>query len=82
MASTTAAKIVEKIAPSGLMKPDQAAEYLQITSATLATWRSTNRRKLPFVKIGGQVRYRRQDLDQFIADGLQNAAPATQGAYL
>lgn len=70
----TAAAIVERIAPSGLMKPEQAADYLQITPSTLAVWRSTNRRKLAFVKIGGQVRYRREDLDRFIADGLKNAA--------
>lgn len=73
-AATTTAAIVDRIAPSGLMKPEQAAEYLQITPATLAVWRSTNRKKLAFVKIGGQVRYRREDLDKFIADGLRNAA--------
>ena len=74
MDAATSSAIVERIAPSGLMKPEQAAEYLQITPSTLAVWRSNNRKKLPFVKIGGQVRYRRQDLDQFIADGLRNAA--------
>lgn len=67
---------VEKIAPSGLMKPAQAAEYLQISATTLAIWRSTNRSRLPFVKIGGQVRYRRQDLDAFIAENLRNAEAA------
>ena len=74
MDATTTTSIVERIAPSGLMKPDQAAEYLQITPSTLAVWRSNNRKKLAFVKIGGQVRYRREDLDRFIADGLRNAA--------
>jgi excisionase family DNA binding protein len=74
MDAATTASIVERIAPSGLMKPEQAAEYLQITPSTLAVWRSTNRRKLAFVKIGGQVRYRREDLDKFITDGLRNAA--------
>ena len=42
----------------------------------LSVWRSTNRQKLAFVKIGGQVRYRREDLDKFIADGLRNAQTA------
>jgi len=63
--------ISERIAPSGLMSTDQAAEYLNIKPATLAVWRSTNRRKLSFVKVGGQVRYRRQDLDAFIEANLQ-----------
>lgn len=74
MDAATTSAIVERIAPSGLMKPEQAAEYLQIAPATLAVWRSNNRKRLAFVKIGGQVRYRREDLDQFIADGLRNAA--------
>lgn len=64
--------IANCIAPSGLMTADQAAEYLTIKPATLAVWRSTNRRRLAFVKIGGQVRYRREDLDKFIADNLRN----------
>lgn len=64
--------VVDRIPLSGLMKPEEAAEYLQITPATLAVWRSNNRKKLAFVKIGGQVRYRREDLDKFIADGVRN----------
>ncbi len=74
MDAQATASIVDRIAPSGLMKPEQAAEYLQITPGTLAVWRSNNRKKLAFVKIGGQVRYRREDLDKFIADGVRNAA--------
>lgn len=59
--------------PAGLMSQDQAAAYLNIKPGTLAVWRSTNRRKLAFVKIGGHVRYRREDLDKFIADNVCNA---------
>ena len=66
--------IAERIAPSGLMNPEQAAEYLSIKLATLAVWRSTNRRKLAYVKVGGQVRYRREDLDRFISDNLRNVS--------
>lgn len=70
---TAAGGIADRIAPSGLMKPEQAAEYLQITPSTLSVWRSTNRRQLAYVKIGGQVRYRRADLDRFIIDNVRNA---------
>jgi len=66
----------QKIAPSGLMKPEDAAEYLQISANTLCVWRSTNRKRIPYVKIGGHVRYRRQDLDAFITDNLRNAEAA------
>lgn len=73
-AATTPAAVIDRIAPSGLMKPEQAAEYLQITANTLQAWRSTNRKKLAFVKVGGQVRYRRADLDAFISANLCNAS--------
>ena len=72
MDAAATATIVDRIAPSGLMKPEQAADFLQIAPATLAVWRSTNRRKLAYVKIGGQVRYRREDLEKFIADNTRN----------
>lgn len=67
-------QVVERIAPSGLMTTDQAADYLALKPSTLQVWRSTNRKKLPFVKVGGNVRYRRQDLDAFIEQNLCNAS--------
>jgi excisionase family DNA binding protein len=72
MEAATTTAVIDRIAPSGLMKPRQAADYLQITENTLQAWRSTNRKKLPYVKVGGQVRYRREDLDQFIAINVCN----------
>lgn len=66
--------LVERIAPSGLLTPEQAAAHLGIKPQTLAVWRNTNRRKLPYVKVGSSVRYRRQDLEQFIESNLCNAA--------
>ncbi|MDT7514677.1 helix-turn-helix domain-containing protein [Rhodoferax mekongensis] len=65
--------VVKKIAPTGLLNTNQAAELLGIAPATLTIWRSTNRRKLAYVKIGSHVRYRREDLDRFIISNLQNA---------
>jgi len=53
---------------SPLLTIDQAAEYLAISKATIYTWRT---RRAGFgpraVKIGGNLRYRRSDLDQWIA---------------
>lgn len=74
MNAAPASPVVERIAPSGLMTTEQAAAYLAVKPATLMVWRSTNRKKLAYIKVGGAVRYRRQDLDQFIADNVQNAA--------
>jgi excisionase family DNA binding protein len=69
-----AATTAQKIAPSGLMTTEQAAEYLAVKPATLQVWRSTNRKKLTYVKVGGQVRYRRQDLDAFITENLHGSS--------
>lgn len=45
-----------------------AATYLKTTRQTLANWRSTKRHNLPYVKIGSLVRYKRQDLKQFVEE--------------
>lgn len=51
---------------SPLVDRTEAARYLGIAPSTLAVWACTNRYKLPIVKIGRRVKYRIQDLDQFI----------------
>jgi excisionase family DNA binding protein len=68
-----ASSIVSQLAPTGLFNTKQAATYLGIEAGTLTVWRSTNRRVLPYVKIGSQVRYRKEDLDKFISANLHNA---------
>ncbi len=49
-----------------LLATRAAAEFLGCTFATLNTWRCTGAVKIPFVKIGSLVRYRRQDLERFL----------------
>ena len=51
-----------------LLTRDQAAEFLNIRSQTLALWASTGRHNLPFVKVGRCVRYRRSDLEKWLAE--------------
>lgn len=48
-----------------LLTPEEAADFLQVSQITLAMWRSTQRYKLPYYKVGGSVRYKLQDLIQF-----------------
>ncbi len=55
------------ITRSDLLTRDQAAEYLGVTSRTLAVWACTKRYNLPYVKMGRLVKYRRVDLEAFIA---------------
>lgn len=59
-------------ADSILLTRREAAAYLGVAEQTLAVWKCTGRRSLPFVKIGRLVRYRKADLDAFILQHLQD----------
>ncbi|HET8663164.1 MAG TPA: helix-turn-helix domain-containing protein [Nocardioides sp.] len=56
----------------GILTIDQAAAYLSIPKTTLYTWRT---RRAGFgpraVKLGGCLRYRRSDLDAWVAEHLE-----------
>lgn len=55
------------ITGSNLLTREQAAAYLGVTARTLAVWACVKRYNLPYVKVGRLVKYRRADLDAFIA---------------
>lgn len=57
-----------------LLDEKTAAEYLDTQPGTLAVWRSTGRYAIPFVKIGRNVRYRRTDLDAWLAQRVRTVA--------
>lgn len=67
--STTVDTTIE----GAILTIDQAAAYLAIPKATLYTWRT---RRAGFgpraVKLGGCLRYRRSDLDAWVAEHLEN----------
>jgi hypothetical protein len=44
----------------------QTAQTLGVVPGTLAVWRCTKRYPLPFVRIGGKIRYRKDDVVKFI----------------
>jgi excisionase family DNA binding protein len=58
---------------SELLSRAEAAAYLGVAKQTLAIWACTKRYDLQYVKIGKLVKYRKIDLDQFIAKNLQGA---------
>jgi excisionase family DNA binding protein len=62
-------------ASSGLRSREQAAEYLGVQVQTLATWATTGRYDLPFIKVGRCVRYRIADLEDFLRRRTVNPAP-------
>ncbi len=60
-----------------LLKPTEAAEVLNLHPMTLAHWRQ-RRIHLPFVKTGRHVRYRAEDVEQFIQQRTVFAGEAPQ----
>jgi hypothetical protein len=57
-----------------LLTPQDVADRLGVSTATLATWRCTKRYPLSYVKVGRLVRYRIADLDAFEISRLQEVA--------
>lgn len=51
---------------STLLNQNQAAEFLRLSKYALQTWRSTGRYNLPYVKSGGKVFYKLEDLRNFL----------------
>ena len=50
-----------------ILDTNAAAKYLGFQPQTLAIWRTTGRYDLPYLKCGRLVRYRRADLDAWLA---------------
>ena len=54
------------LSPSELLTREEAAAYLGVKPQTLAVWHTTRRHKIPLIKVGSKVRYRRADLDAWL----------------
>lgn len=54
--------------------PQQLAELLQTTVQTLASWRSSGRYNLPFIKVGRKVLYRSEDVDAWLDARLKKSS--------
>ena len=59
-----------------LLTPDEVADVLGVTPRTLTVWRSEKRYALPYVKSGRLVRYRADDVQDFINSRLRGMSPA------
>lgn len=71
------AHCADALSPSDdlLFTRSQAAQYLKLSPATLATWACTHRHDIPYIKLGRSVRYRKADLDQFLERNKQHIDP-------
>jgi excisionase family DNA binding protein len=56
---------------SPLVSRKEAATYLGLAPQTLAQWACSGRVRLPMVKVGRKVQYRKTDLDAFIVANTQ-----------
>jgi excisionase family DNA binding protein len=55
-----------------LLTATEAARRLRVTYGTLAVWRCTHRKNLPYVRFGRKIYYRSQDLETFITEHLNS----------
>jgi excisionase family DNA binding protein len=53
---------------SALMTVDEAAAYLRLASWTLRHW--VCQKKIPYVRLGRSVRFRRKDMERFVTQNL------------
>jgi hypothetical protein len=49
-----------------LLKSEDTAARLGVSAGTLAIWRCTKRYPLKFVRVGRNIRYRIEDIEDFI----------------
>ncbi|MDD5036689.1 MAG: helix-turn-helix domain-containing protein [Methylococcaceae bacterium] len=59
--------------PIPFLDREQAAEYLGVRPQTLASWATTGRYNLPMIKVGRLCRYRKDDLDAWLAKRTRGA---------
>lgn len=60
-----------------LLKPREVAELLNISLHTLSSWRrQTNPHDLPWIEVGGSIRYRREDVQAWLAKRTTNGTAA------
>ena len=57
-----------RVLPDGRMAAKDAAAYLGHSMGRLATWRMEGNGPA-FVRVGGKIFYRREELDRFIEEG-------------
>lgn len=49
-----------------LINPEETSKILGVSVGTLNRWRSTDKKDLPFIKIGGRVMYSVDDIEKWV----------------
>ena len=61
-----------------LMTVDETAAYLRLAPWTIRHW--VSQRKLPYVRLGRSVRFRRKDMERFVTQNLHGKTDDRNGA--
>ncbi|MBL4834087.1 MAG: helix-turn-helix domain-containing protein [Pseudomonas sp.] len=61
------------LSPAALLTPAQASQLLGVSVKTLATWRSTGRHSLPYIRCGARIRYQQQAIATWLNQRTQTA---------
>ena len=56
-----------------LLSTPEAADYIGARPHSLEIWRASGRYRIPFVKVGRLVKYRRADLDAWLKSRTVNS---------
>ena len=49
-----------------LLTPPQVAELIGLDHRTLANWRASGAERLPYIRVGGRIRYDRADVKEWL----------------
>ena len=60
-----------------LMSPKELSEYLGVKESSLAVWRTNKTYPLPYIKVGGLIRYNKDAVDKWLESRTKN----TGGRY-
>ena len=64
---------MNRIDLSELMSEREASDYLRLAEGTLRNWRSSCPERLPFLKQGRIIRYRRDIVENFFGESSSSA---------
>lgn len=68
------------ISTPDLLTPEQASKLLGVSVKTLASWRSTGRNALPYIRCGARIRYQRHAVAEWLHQRTQTRTnPVAKG---